>query len=317
MAKGELTIDFWDVGQGDCSVIMLPNGKLIIIDVGPRNSPIISWLQQRPRAIHSVILTHNDADHNGCLLSLLEIPGQSIDHVLLLKDKPRNTKIFQTLGNKLATESAAGRYDVGVLRAGITVWADKVFESNIELKVIYPSPISDIFAKTTNQSSAILALQIDGVNQVIWPGDQSLENTAVAVQKGPINELVGPHHGCPEDRKEPRVSKWLADIDPRNCFISVGSNNSYPHPNKTYLKKIIKQGCKVQCSQVTRQCAPELPNKPILNSSMLLGLLAPPTGVACRGSKRLKVTPAGMINDGLNEEHAVRIKKLRRPMCLS
>ncbi|MEZ5431785.1 MAG: MBL fold metallo-hydrolase [Verrucomicrobiales bacterium] len=61
----DLEVDFWDAGQGDCLVIKLPGGRLILIDTGPRGCPLIEWLREgsrRSAAIEAVILTHNDAD---------------------------------------------------------------------------------------------------------------------------------------------------------------------------------------------------------------------------------------------------------------
>ena len=73
MAAPYLRIDVWDVGQGDCSVITLPDGSLFVIDVGPSYSPFIPWIAARPHLrIFCLALTHNDADHCGALTPLLD-----------------------------------------------------------------------------------------------------------------------------------------------------------------------------------------------------------------------------------------------------
>src|SRR5258708_8392617 len=87
LASEKLIVDFWDVGQGDCSVIRLPDGSLIIIDVGPRTTPLIDWLQEKPRRIHSVVITHNDADHAGGLPALVKLPALAVGIVYLPGDR--------------------------------------------------------------------------------------------------------------------------------------------------------------------------------------------------------------------------------------
>ena len=48
MIKRDVQIDFWNVGQGDASSIILPDNKLILIDVGPINSTLSRWLNSTP-----------------------------------------------------------------------------------------------------------------------------------------------------------------------------------------------------------------------------------------------------------------------------
>jgi beta-lactamase superfamily II metal-dependent hydrolase len=58
-----LEVVFWDVGQGDCSTLQLPDGSLVIIDTGPRGSPLIDWLNDHPgkkiRAVSSQPCRHS------------------------------------------------------------------------------------------------------------------------------------------------------------------------------------------------------------------------------------------------------------------
>ena len=82
MAEEKLIVDFWDVGQGDCSVIRLPDSSLVIIDVGPRTRPLIDWLQEKPRRIHSIVITHNDADHAGGLPGLVSACQRTEDRAV-------------------------------------------------------------------------------------------------------------------------------------------------------------------------------------------------------------------------------------------
>lgn len=73
MSEPELTyIDFWDVGQGDCSVLNFSDRSLIMIDTGPKASPIVGWLAERRPTMLAIVLTHNDSDHAGSACSIVE-----------------------------------------------------------------------------------------------------------------------------------------------------------------------------------------------------------------------------------------------------
>jgi beta-lactamase superfamily II metal-dependent hydrolase len=61
-------VDFWDVGQGDCTVLNFTDNTVILIDTGGQRSPVVDWLANVRPTIRSVILTHIDADHAGCAL---------------------------------------------------------------------------------------------------------------------------------------------------------------------------------------------------------------------------------------------------------
>src|SRR2546429_7300991 len=101
MSDALLEIDLWDVGQGDCTVVKLPSGRLLIIDVGPRGSPLIDWLNEGSRrgvGVEAIVLTHNDADHAGALPSIVADHKQRIGAIWMLLDRqvdePRCPKNF-------------------------------------------------------------------------------------------------------------------------------------------------------------------------------------------------------------------------------
>ena len=71
----ELLVSFLDVGQGDSSLIQIPDGKNILIDGGPDDGVIfelskkLSWFD---RTIDLMILTHPHADHVNGLTKVIE-----------------------------------------------------------------------------------------------------------------------------------------------------------------------------------------------------------------------------------------------------
>jgi glyoxylase-like metal-dependent hydrolase (beta-lactamase superfamily II) len=82
MAADTLTrIVFWDVGQGDCSVLHFTDDSIIIIDTGDKNSPLVEWLSWHPVSplkIEAMVFTHTHADHIGAAQSIVEDYGVQI-----------------------------------------------------------------------------------------------------------------------------------------------------------------------------------------------------------------------------------------------
>ena len=71
-AENKLTVHYVDVGQGDATVIELPDGKAMLIDGGPASgkSKFFTYMENSLSNISGfdyVILTHSDEDHCGGL----------------------------------------------------------------------------------------------------------------------------------------------------------------------------------------------------------------------------------------------------------
>jgi beta-lactamase superfamily II metal-dependent hydrolase len=316
LAGEKLIVDFWDVGQGDCSVIRLPDQSLVIIDVGSRTSPLIDWLSERPRTIHSIILTHNDDDHAGCLPSLVKLPGISIGTVYLLLDRDKHHAQFEKIFRAVREEEKKGRFKVIGLDATREIWASDT--KTFSLKAVYPSFSENTEAERPNETSAILCLTHGNKNAVVWPGDAPMQVLAEKCCGWTPTLLSGPHHGGPVDRKKSGFRGWVDALRPERLFVSVGTTRNYGLPYAAYLHQRASHGCHITCSQLTKQCDNEHINKdiPVLQTAGLLGLRAPRNGVPCRGCLRLTVTGTDVLMDPYDAEHWTRVQKLRRAQCL-
>jgi competence protein ComEC len=73
---GRLHVYFFDVGQGDSTLVVTPNGRQVLIDGGPAvesatralAGPLSPW----DRSLDLVAVTHLDADHSRGLLEVLD-----------------------------------------------------------------------------------------------------------------------------------------------------------------------------------------------------------------------------------------------------
>jgi len=316
LADEKLIVDFWDVGQGDCSVVRLPDNSLVIIDVGPRTSPLIDWLQEKPRRIHSIVITHNDADHAGGLPALVKLPGLTIGTVYMLEDRNKTDEQFINIFRAVREEQKKGRFNVIRLETDRLIWESAT--KGLDLIAIYPSFSENIEAMKPNETSAILCLRQKGKVGIIWPGDAPMQIVAEKCNGLTPSILTGPHHGGPVDRKKKDFKTWVAAMQPERLFVSVGTKRNYNLPAPAYLSQRAGHGCRVVCSQLTKHCDNEQVNKdlPVLQTAALLGLRPPRSGTPCRGCLRVTVSETEIITDAYDAEHQNRVEKLRRPLCL-
>lgn len=80
-ASGNLMrVYFFDVGQGDATLIQTPDGKNILIDGGDPGTGIVQYLKSlKVQRIDYMIATHPDSDHIGGLVDVLtEIPVSKV-----------------------------------------------------------------------------------------------------------------------------------------------------------------------------------------------------------------------------------------------
>jgi hypothetical protein len=331
-----LTIDFWDVGQADCTTIRLPSGKLIIIDGGRMGSPLVDWLEsKRGRGvdIEAIVLTHNDEDHAGALPSIVQSKQDRIGKILMLQDRELSSAQFQKIFRSVKEGEKRGWFEVLHAVKGQTVWADS--EGNIALRIIHPGFVGNVEAKSPNAASAVIVLEAGERRLIAWPGDLELRETGRILSSNPAYLLVGPHHGGPSDFPSKSVRKSLAaqarntrraevksavrNLAPNKSWISVGTTNHHEHPRPGYLDLLASTGCRVVCSQITRCCDPGTvkTGRPVFNGSGVYGLPAARSGVSCRGTFRVFVTRAGeLLTDEYDLVHLDRVQQLRRPRCL-
>lgn len=327
---GELEIIYWDVGQGDCSVIRLPDGRLIVIDVGPPDSPLLDWLLVRPQEkIYAVILTHNDEDHAGCYDSVLEACHPRIEHQFVLLDRSdRSGPVQNIIGTALRNHHRG----VELHRLEATPAAPQPVygltgPNPVLLYVVHPGTAESMANQITsypkpNAVSAILCLQIGKTVHAVWPGDAALAAIARTCSGHSPQMIMVPHHGAPIDRKGRHYPSTFDAVTPESVFVSVGTNNKHDHPVPGFIEQHVKRGRTVCCSQLHRHCDRQRSNNGghVLHNHLSLGLLPPrnPKSVTCRGPMILKWDAGDQrfTFDRFHAPHRKEIISLHNPRCL-
>ncbi|MDP3795368.1 MAG: ComEC/Rec2 family competence protein [bacterium] len=232
----ELSVHFFDVGQGDSALIIGPNNTQILIDGGPSAAVLErvgSTLGFFDRSIDLVVLTHPDKDH---LAGLIDILDRYTVAAVLTTAATRETTLFKVWEEKLQKEGARIIYG----RAGM--WAE--ISPGIGLVVLSPGEALAA-AKTdkTNNASLVLKL-VYGETSFLFTGDIERPVEELLVHQGinlDADVLKVPHHGS----KTSSSQNFLNAVTPEIAVFSLGNNNSYGHPHSEVVERFALSGAAI------------------------------------------------------------------------
>ena len=218
-------IYFFDIGQGDSSMIVLPDNLQVIIDGGPGDSVVEklgSYVPFYDRTIEYMILTHAHSDHLNGLVDVAKRYSISTFIYNGINEGAEN------LINELQKQ------DTRIIK--ITEKKSIYLSDNVQFEILFPDHIlTPIEYKDPNDSSLIGRLVYNDT-AVLFTGDapQAVEaylvNTGALISADIIN--IG-HHGS-KTSTDPR---FIEIVDPLFGIISVGENN-YGHPDARTLSTL-------------------------------------------------------------------------------
>lgn len=213
--KKDLTVTFLDVGQGDSSVIELPDGKTLVIDAGKTGRETASFLKYRGKQIvDAVILSHVHSDHTGGLNYLI---------------KEFEVKELWDNGRLIIPENILANIDHRTLNRG-----DMTGEKDYSIYVFHPyaefyTLYGDENAEADNDS---LVFKIEGKYQsILFTGDIEEEAEDDILHLGQLlksNVLKIPHHGSKTSAHFP----FFKAVSPQIAVISAGHENPFGHPHQ-------------------------------------------------------------------------------------
>lgn len=172
--SGELRMHFIDVGQGDATLVELPDGKVLLVDGGDGREPTAKTILRYMNAldidvVDYLVVTHADADHCGSLAEILS--QKQVLNAYLPAIKPENAGAeYQAFYAKLLEEECAREYAVRGLSLG---------NEKYTLAFLYPfsSEISQTLSETdvdNNLLSSVLWLDYKGTS-TLFTGDAPFE----------------------------------------------------------------------------------------------------------------------------------------------
>ena len=311
-----LTVDFWNVGQGDATSIVRPDGSLDIIDVGPANDSQLAHylIQQVGVFIRNLILTHNDNDHIGALTAILEMDHVKIDKVYFLQDSHDPETI--PLEKILQKAKYVDRLEVSAEKSCHVL---DLLDEKYRIVLKYPDFKANQKANIrglSNDTSAIICLQhanedANWRDMAIWAADNRISNVAERCDSN-ASLLVGPHHGAPQDKHGKVFQENISRLHPRQAVLSFGRMNGYQHPNGNYIKLLVEEGAEIKCLQCARRCYPDERKESVFCGDAIYGMYSPDLN-ACHGHIRMQAQGDQLID---LVEDAYRSAKLNLPRRL-
>ena len=236
-----LEINFVDVGQGDCTFIVTPRNKTILIDGGGSSSdefdvgkstllPYI--LDKGYTKIDYIFISHFDQDHVGGILTILQ--EIKVKKVIISKQE-ENSENYQKFLEIIKEKGVS----VAIVKMG-----DRVkIENGIYFDILWPTS-EQIQENKLNNNSLVMKMYYHNFS-VLFTGDieEKAEKKILETYKSEKNKLVSnvlkvAHHGS----KTSTIKEFLDTVNPKIALIGVGKNNMFHHPSEEIIDKLKKYG---------------------------------------------------------------------------
>ena len=261
-----ITVAFLDVGQGDSSVITLPDGKTAhLIDCpGGKSKVVTAYLKEKAISeLDIVFVTHSDRDHANGIPSVVEDFGEvnalawNVDRSQIQQNRRRRS-IFQHL-LLLHREQSIKRIEP---RAE-TDDASNFQVQGVEIVILHPTTEDQQTFRTStekgkrNNASLLLRLSY-GRRRVLFTSDLMLKGWQKIVdRKADLSAdiLKYPHHGAwYQANPDYSLEDVFVKVAPEFTVISTGTTNTYNHPNENSLNMLRAHSARFLCTQATERC---------------------------------------------------------------
>ena len=231
-ANSTLTVHFIDVGQGDSSFVILPDGDNVLIDVGsPAAGPkLVSYLKSLGiDKINHLILTHPNDDHIGGIFSVLS--EFEVDNFYDNGFSNFEGTIFSDYIRRVRNDLS--KYNL--LQAGESLNFDSIIVD--VLNPILP-PTGNL-----NNDSVVLRLIYNDI-KIFFSGDigNVAERRLLKIKSSLKSHIlkVG-HHG----ENDAASATFLEYVKPETAIISVGLMNRFAQPHQGLLNRLSKRNIKI------------------------------------------------------------------------
>ncbi len=244
-----LRVTFLDVGQGDATVIELPDGRTILIDAGAAyevldmgRAVVGPYLWDRGiRRLDLVIGTHPQLDHVGGLPWILQTFGVE---EYWSSGIPRREVFYQRLERSIRAQ--------GLVERRATEGQILLSSERCRLTALNPpaqNPPEPGIVRNLSGGSLLNNLSVVtrldcGPHSFLFAADIESEAMARLGGGGPslrARVLKVPHHGAGSSLNE----EWIRGVGAEAAVISVGRHNRYRHPAPTVVRSYADAGTRL------------------------------------------------------------------------
>ncbi|WP_096199847.1 S-layer homology domain-containing protein [Bacillus sp. FJAT-45350] len=228
--QGDLTVHFLDVGQGDSSLLLLPNGKTVLIDAGTQmaGQKVVSYLKQAGiSSIDLVVATHAHADHIGGLLPIFE--EFEIKQVL---DSGRTHTTLTYLNYLELIDQMDIPFDIAEVGTELTI------DPSVKMTVLNTGSEQ----KSLNDSSVSLKIDYNQISLLFTGDAEQLSEGEMTGNFDLSSQIlqVG-HHGS----RTSSNPTFLDNAQPEVAILSYGEGNRYNHPHDDIVQRLKAYGATV------------------------------------------------------------------------
>lgn len=336
-----------DVGQGDATVVVPPEGEGGVVVFDCRDDVVVTKLLTFWRRTHidAVVVSHLDWDHIAGVRQLLETKGITIGCVYVSWDRDITDEHPRAKEAKALIDCAKQGQRDEQWELLITQRDRRPIAAGDGWAVDLLAPQAALYidrARTgewedPNRMSAILRVSTSK-HQVLIGADAPLATWAgLPATELPSQVFRIPHHGgALDDGGIPTgwdVDRLYETVGASVAVVSVGTRNSDDHPNPRWIAPIAGGACRLMCTQVTPRCHPKLREDAEVHRKTVLGrkyLVEPywrhaddrlkeerrEPEVPCAGIVLVKLEVDGDVTVlPTSQGHARTVSLWKRPLC--
>lgn len=234
---GAMRIAMLDVGQGDATAVIVPDGRALLVDAGglvgtsfdvASRVVLPSLRALGVRRLHALVLTHGDPDHvGGAAVLLRRLPPQAVwEGVPVPPDPVRRALI------------AAAESQGIVWRTVRPGDIDRM--GGVDIRVLHPPEPEWERQRVRNDDSVVLAVRYGDVS-ILLPGDighEAEQSLIPLLNRAPIVVLKAAHHGSATSSSD----AFIDAIRPAAVIFSAGRNNRFNHPAPVVVERFRSRG---------------------------------------------------------------------------